>query len=151
MNLAQLKHRVKVIRKKKKIVGRGTGSGHGKTSTRGHKGQKARSGVSFSPLFEGGQTPLVRRIPKRGFSNFKFQSTIAIVNVEKLNRFNDGDKIDPAKLIEAHLVRGPFNKIKILGQGNLTRQNLTITAHLFSKSAEKKITEAKSQAVRIKA
>ncbi|MCK4909099.1 MAG: 50S ribosomal protein L15 [Planctomycetes bacterium] len=150
MNIAQLKHKVKIDRKRKKVVGRGTGAGHGKTCTRGHKGQKARSGVSFSPLFEGGQTPLVRKIPKRGFSNFDFQYEIAIVNIDQLNRFNDGEQVDPTRLIERKLVRGRFDRIKILGRGALTKKKLTVTAHLFSKGAAKKITDAQGQAVTIK-
>jgi len=126
---------------KKKRVGRGPSSGHGKTSTRGHKGQKARGKVA--PWFEGGQMPLVRRIPKRGF-NRPFKQKNQIVNIGELNIFNDGELVTPEILRKAGLVRRK-GKIKILGKGNLAR-SLRVRAHFFSKEAQDKIKEARGVA-----
>ncbi len=123
--------------KSRKRVGRGTGSGHGKTSTRGHKGQKSRSGGGVRPGFEGGQMPLQRRLPKRGFNNI-FKKVYAIVNVEDLNIFPDGSEINPDILQEAGLVKGIKDGVKILGDGVLEKK-LDVKAHKISKQAEEKI------------
>ncbi len=127
-------------RKRKKRVGRGIGSGHGKTSCRGHKGQKARSGGGVKPGFEGGQMPLHRRLPKRGFTNI-FQKRFAIVNIGSLNRLSES-LITPELMKEKGLVKDPRDGIKILGEGELTRP-ITVKAHAFSKSAKDKIIQAK--------
>jgi large subunit ribosomal protein L15 len=124
--------------KKRKRIARGPGSGHGKTSCRGHKGQGSRSGCSINPLKEGGQMPLFRRLPKRGFSNFKFAIRYEIVNVCQLERFDDGSDVGIAQLSEAGLIDSINNKVKILGDGELTK-SLKVTAHRFSKTAEQKI------------
>ena len=129
----------------KKRVGRGPGSGLGKTSGRGQKGQKARSGVSISPLFEGGQTPLYRRIPKRGFSNARFKTSYATVNIEALNVFEDGTVVTPALLKEKRIITKELCGVKVLGNGKLEKK-LTIQANKFSNSALEKITEAGSKA-----
>ena len=138
MKLHELKP-VEGARHSKKRVGRGTGSGLGKTSTRGHKGQNARSGGGVRPAFEGGQTPLFKRIPKRGFTNIN-RKEYEIVNLEALNCFDEGAKVSPEKLIKAGLIKEGKN-IKVLGNGKLEK-NLTVSAHKFSKSAEKGIVEA---------
>lgn len=120
-----------------KRVGRGIGSGHGKTSARGHKGQKSRSGGGVRLGFEGGQMPLQRRLPKRGFTNI-FGKEYAIVNVKDLNRFEDGTEVTPELLIETGLVKSYKDGIKILGDGDLEKK-LTIKAQKISKQAEEKI------------
>lgn len=130
---------------RKKIVGRGSGSGLGKTSGRGQKGQNARSGGGVSPVFEGGQLPLYRRLPKRGFSNHKFKVVYATINVGDLNVFEDGTVVTPALLKEKGLVKKQLNGIKILGNGTLEKK-LTIEANRFSSSALKKIEESGSKA-----
>ncbi len=117
--------------------GRGPGSGNGKTAGKGHKGQNARSGGGVRPGFEGGQLPLYRKLPKRGFHN-KFGKTFAIVNIEALNRFEDGAVIDTAALCEAGLVSRVNDGVKILGNGELTKK-LTVKAAVFSNSAKEKI------------
>lgn len=127
-------------RHSKKRVGRGTGSGMGKTSTRGHKGQNARSGGGVRPGFEGGQNPLYRRLPKRGFNN-PFRKEYAIVNLEQLSKFEDGAEITPEILINAGIVKNPLAGIKILGEGELNVK-LSVKANKFSKSAVEKITAA---------
>lgn len=124
----------------KKRVGRGPGSGMGKTSTRGQKGQNARSGGGVRLGFEGGQTPIARRLPKRGFTNFN-RKEYAIVNVKDLNRFEDGTEVTPALLIESGLVKKELNGVKILGNGELTKK-LTVKAAKFSKSAQETIENA---------
>jgi large subunit ribosomal protein L15 len=124
--------------KRVKRVGRGTGSGHGKTSTRGHKGQKARSGGGVRPGFEGGQMPLQRRLPKRGFTNI-FKKEYAIVNVEDLNIFLDNTEVTPELLQEAGLINKYKDGIKILGDGELEKK-LVVKAHKVSRQAEEKIT-----------
>lgn len=129
----------------KKRVGRGSGSGLGKTSGRGQKGQKARSGGSINPVFEGGQLPLYRRIPKRGFSNAKFKTVYAVINVEDLNVFEDGTVVTPALLKDTGLVKKQLDGIKVLGNGKLEKK-LTIQASKFSASALEKIKEAGSKA-----
>ncbi|MFY9120053.1 MAG: 50S ribosomal protein L15 [Syntrophomonadaceae bacterium] len=123
--------------KRTKRVGRGPGSGHGKTSTRGHKGQKSRSGGGVRPGFEGGQMPLQRRLPKRGFTNI-FKKEYAIVNIQDLNIFDDGTEVTIELLQEAGMVKGVKDGVKILGNGELEKQ-LTVKAHRFSKQAEEKI------------
>ena len=130
---------------RKKRLGSGRGSGLGKTSGKGQKGQKARSGVSISATFEGGQLPLYRRLPKRGFSNAKFKTVYATVNVEDLNRFENGTTVTPALLKEAGLVTKSLDGIKILGEGTLEKK-LTIQANKFSSSALEKIEKSGSKA-----
>lgn len=122
---------------KKKRVGRGPGSGHGKTATRGSNGFWSRSGSSMKPSFEGGQMPLVRRIPKRGFKNPN-KKIFAIVNLDKLNTFRKGTEVTPVKLLEEGIVKDLKCGIKILGKGNLEKA-INIKAHAFSKSAKEKI------------
>ena len=125
-----------------KRVGRGHGSGQGKTAGKGHKGQKARSGASIRPGFEGGQMPLYRRLPKRGFNNSVFAKQYAEVNVAQLNRFEDGATVDPVALIEAGILKNVRDGIRILGNGTLETKNLTVIANGFTKAAEEKITAA---------
>lgn len=120
--------------------GRGPGSGNGKTAGKGHKGQNARSGGGVRPGFEGGQIPLYRKLPKRGFNN-KFAKHYAIVNVSDLNMFNDGDTINLAVLMEAGLVTKALDGLKILGNGELTKK-LTVEAKIFSATAKEKIEAA---------
>lgn len=122
-------------------VGRGLGSGLGKTSGRGQKGQNSRSGGGVRSGFEGGQMPLYRRLPKRGFNNI-FAKQYAEVNVEQLNRFEDGATVDPVALIEAGILKNVRDGIRILGNGSLETKNLTVIANGFTKSAEEKITAA---------
>ena len=129
----------------KKRVGRGSGSGLGKTSGRGQKGQKARSGVSINPVFEGGQLPLYRRIPKRGFKNAKFRTVYATINVEDLNVFEDGTVVTPALLKDTGLLKKQLDGVKVLGNGKLEKK-ITIQASKFSASALEKIKEAGSKA-----
>jgi large subunit ribosomal protein L15 len=124
-------------KKRPKRIGRGPGSGHGKTSTKGHKGQRARSGGYVPPYFEGGQMPLYRRLPKRGFKN-PFRLSIACVNVGQLNRFENGAVVDVAALEAAGLVRGRPDGVKCLGHGDLEKQ-LTVRLTAFSASAKSKI------------
>ena len=138
MKLDELKPAQKT--KKKTVVGRGVGSGLGKTSGRGHKGQKARSGGGVRRGFEGGQTPLARRLPKRGFTNFN-RKEYAIVNVETLNRFEDGATVNAAALIEAGIINKELSGLKVLGNGELTKK-LTVEAVKFSKSAKEAIEKA---------
>ena len=129
----------------KKRVGRGPGSGLGKTSGRGQKGQKARSGGSINPVFEGGQLPLYRRIPKRGFSNAKFKTRYAVINLKDLNVFEDGAVVTPALLKDAGIIKNQLDGIKVLGTGKLEKK-ITIQASKFSTSALEKIKEAGSKA-----
>lgn len=123
-------------------VGRGLGSGLGKTSGRGQKGQNSRSGGGVRSGFEGGQMPLYRRLPKCGFNNSVFAKQYAEVNVEQLNRFEDGATVDPVALIEAGILKNVRDGIRILGNGTLETKNLTVIANGFTKSAEEKITAA---------
>lgn len=129
----------------KKRVGRGAGSGLGKTSGKGQKGQKARSGVSISATFEGGQLPLYRRLPKRGFSNAKFKIEYAVINLDDLNRFENGTVVTPALLKETGIVKKGLDGIKVLGDGKLEKK-LTIQANKFSASALEKIEKSGSKA-----
>ena len=133
MKLHELERNIGATQAKKR-VGRGPGSGLGKTSGRGQKGQKARSGGSINPVFEGGQLPLYRRLPKRGFSNAKFKTEYATINVEDLNAFEDGTLVTPALLKEKGIVKKQLNGIKVLGNGKLEKK-LTIQANKFSNSA----------------
>jgi large subunit ribosomal protein L15 len=126
--------------RKNKRVGRGMGSGHGKTSTRGYKGQKSRSGTSIRPGFEGGQMPLHRRLPKRGFTNI-FRKEYAVVNLETLALFAAGDQVNPEVLKSRGIVKNLKDGIKILGTGEL-KHALHVSAHKFSKSAAEKIQQA---------
>ncbi len=123
--------------KKRKRVGRGPGSGHGVTATRGHKGQKSRSGYSQRAGFEGGQMPLYRRLPKRGFTNI-FAKKWAVLNVESLNGLRAGSKVTPETLIEKGIIKRVQDGVRILGQGDL-KKKLTVKAHHFSQSARDKI------------
>ncbi len=132
-------------RRPRKRVGRGHGSGTGKTSGRGLKGAKSRSGYKHKAAFEGGQMPLVRRIPKRGFSNYPFRKAWAEVNLSQLDRFAAGSTVDPEALAECGLVKGRFDGIVILGGGEL-ESALTVKAHRFSKSAAAKIEAAGGKA-----
>ena len=139
MELNNLKPR-KGARHAKKRVGRGPGSGHGKTSSRGEKGQKSRSGFSRSLGFEGGQMPLDRRLPKRGFTNI-FKNEHAVLNVSDLERFYNGMTVDELALRKAGLVKGKNDGIKILGDGKLSKK-LTVHATKFSVAARKQIEAA---------
>ncbi|MCS7233630.1 MAG: 50S ribosomal protein L15 [Synergistetes bacterium] len=131
--------------KKPKRVGIGIGSGHGKTSCKGHKGQKARSGGGVRLGFEGGQTPLALRIPKRGFNNGPFKKEYAIINVEDLNIFDNNQVVTPELLLEKGLISDIFDGVKILGNGEL-RKTLLVKAHAFSKSAIEKIEKSGGKA-----
>ena len=144
MKLNELQRNIGATQKKKR-VGRGPGSGLGKTSGKGQKGQKARSGVSIKAVFEGGQLPLYRRIPKRGFTNAKFKTVYGTINVEELNRFEDGTVVTPALLKDTGLVKKQYDGVKVLGNGKLEKK-LTIQANKFSASALEKIKEAGSKA-----
>lgn len=124
--------------------GQGIGSGLGKTAGRGHKGQKSRSGGGVRPGFEGGQMPLQRRMPKRGFYN-PFAKEITAINVSQLNCFEDGDVVTPEALLAARVIKKVADGVKILGMGNLER-SLTVKANAFSKSAEEKIAAAGGKA-----
>jgi large subunit ribosomal protein L15 len=129
-------------RKRRKRVGCGESSGHGKTSCRGHKGQKARSGAAIRPGFEGGQMPMHRRLPKKGFSNAAFQDKIVIVSINELEKsFDDGAMVTVAALREKRLVRGQFDAVKVLGNGELTKK-LTVAVDTLSASAKEKIEKA---------
>jgi len=132
--------------KKRKRLGRGIGSGHGKTCGRGHKGAGSRAGHSQKPTFEGGQMPLVRRIPKRGFHN-RFAPCVVVVNVGDLERrFEAGEEVNPESLRARNLAKGRFDELKILGEGRLTKA-LTVAAHRFSRSAREKIEQAGGKVV----
>ena len=122
----------------KKRVGHGPGSGTGKTSGKGEKGQNARSGGGVRPGFEGGQLPLFRRLSKRGFNNYNFRTVYSTVNVSDLNRFEDGTVVDLALLKEAGLIKKELDGVKVLGNGDLTKK-LTVKANNFSKTAKEKI------------
>lgn len=132
--------------KAKKRVGRGPGSGMGKTSTRGENGQKSRSGASIPAWFQGGQSPLYRRIPKRGFNNARFRVEYATINLSDLNKhFNDGDEVTPEILKEKGIIKKQLCGVKVLGNGNLEKK-LTIKANRFSTSAVTKIESAGGKA-----
>ena len=118
--------------------GRGAGSGNGKTAGKGHKGQNARSGGGVRPGFEGGQLPLYRKLPKRGFNNSRFAKQYTEVNVQSLNKFSDGDVVDSVALLNMGIVKVVVDGIKVLGEGELTKK-LTVKAAVFSASAKEKI------------
>ena len=139
MNLFDIKS-IPFPRKRKKRVGRGRGSGMGKTSCRGGKGATARSGNETSIQFEGGQTPLFRRLPKRGFNN-PFKKEYSIVNVEDIEQFDNGTHVNPEKLMEVGLIRKALDGVKVLGDGEITKP-LTVSAHKFSNVAIEKIKAA---------
>jgi len=124
--------------KKRKRVGRGIGSGHGKTSGRGHKGSLSRAGAGGKLGYEGGSMPLFRRLPKRGFNNFNFATRYEIVNVSQLDKFDNGSVIDAKALFNAGLVNSVRSKIKVLGDGELTKK-LQVAAQKYSKTAQDKI------------
>lgn len=134
--------------KKRKRVGRGIGSGLGKTSARGHKGQYSRAGASQHVVFEGGRMPLVRRIPKRGFNN-RFATNVAAINVSDLERaFENGDEVTPESLKAKNLAKFNYDELKILGDGELNKK-LSVSAHRFSKSAREKIEKAGGSVVEL--
>ena len=118
--------------------GRGPGSGNGKTAGKGHKGQNARSGGGVRPGFEGGQLPLYRKLPKRGFNNYKFAKQYVIVNVEALNKFEDGAVVDEAALLAAGVISKALDGVKVLGEGEVSKK-LTVKAAIFSAAAKEKI------------
>jgi len=130
--------------KERKRIGRGHGSGQGKTAGKGHKGQKARSGGSIRPGFEGGQMPLQRRIPKRGFNNI-FAKKIVAINVSDLNKFEDGAEVDARALVNAGIVKKEYDGIKILGNGEISKK-LTVKVAAYSESAKQKIEAAGGKA-----
>jgi large subunit ribosomal protein L15 len=145
MNLNDI-HRGVHTAKPRKRLGRGIGSGQGKTAGRGHKGQWSHNGVSFLAVFQGGASPLVRRIPKRGFNN-RWAKTVLVVNLGDLNKlFKSGDHVTPEALIKANLVHGGYDQLKILGDGEITKK-LRISAHRFSKTATEKIVAAGGEAI----
>ena len=137
MRLHDLKPRPGAKHRRKRL-GQGESSGHGKTSGRGGKGQSARSGSSMRPGFEGGQMPLIRRLPKRGFNNAAHAIRYVGVNLDSLNQFDDGATVDEAAIRDAGLANGRASRIKILGKGEL-KKKLTVSAHAFSASARAKI------------
>ena len=140
MNLSNLKPRPGAKHRVKRL-GCGESSGHGKTSGKGHKGQKARSGGSIRLGFEGGQMPLIRRIPKRGFNNAQFRTSYSIVNVGDLEQFDAGAEIDENLLREKKIIRGVSHGLKVLANGELTKK-VSITANKVSASAKEKIEKA---------
>ena len=145
MNISDVNRGIHKNRPRKRL-GRGIGSGQGKTAGRGHKGQGSRNGVSFLPIFQGGTMPLVRRIPKRGFNN-RWAKTIAIINLSDLEAaFESGEDVTLEKLAQAGVVKGVFDELKVLGNGEITKK-LKISAHRFSKSAAEKIAQAGGEAV----
>lgn len=147
MNLDQV-HRGIKKHKRRKRIGRGTGSGRGKTSTRGHKGQGQLAGWSQHPAFEGGQLPVSRRVPKRGFNN-RWALVVAAVNVSELDgAFKSGEEVTPESIREHGLATGRFDCLKILGNGEL-KKKLKISAHRFSQSAREKIAEAGGEVIEL--
>ena len=145
MNLDDVNRGIKKFRKRKR-VGRGTGSGLGKTSGRGHKGQRSNPGYSILPIFEGVRMPLVRRIPKRGFNN-KFAVQVIAVNVSDLEKvFSTGDEVTPESLREKSLAKTRYDVLKILGDGELSKK-LKVSAHRFSQTAREKIEKAGGEVV----
>ena len=143
MKLHELE-RNRAAKQERRRVGRGMGSGLGKTSGRGEKGQKARSGVSIKATFEGGQLPLYRRLPKRGFSNHDFKTTYAVINVSDLNVFEDGTVVTPELLKEVGLLKNQLDGVKVLGEGSLEKK-LTVKAHKFSRTALEKLEKSGSK------
>jgi large subunit ribosomal protein L15 len=143
MKLHELEKNIGATHRAKR-KGLGRGSGNGKTSGRGQKGQNSRSGGGVRANFEGGQIPLYRRLPKRGFTNAKFKTTYAVINVSDLNRFEDGTVVTPALLKETGLLKNQLDGVKVLGNGTLEKK-LTIQANKFSKEAIEKINKAGSK------
>lgn len=143
MKLHELEKNIGATHSKKR-VGRGSGSGLGKTSGKGQKGQNSRSGGGVSAVFEGGQLPLYRRIPKRGFKNARFKTVYATINISDLNRFEDGTVVTPALLRETGIIKNQLDGIKVLGNGKLEKK-ITIQANKFSKSAIERINESGSK------
>ena len=137
MKLHELRYNEGSIKDAKR-VGRGTSSGNGKTSSRGQKGQNSRSGGGVRIGFEGGQNPLFRRVPKRGFNNYNFAVRYAVINLSDLERFDDGAVVTPEILKEIGLVKKQLDGVKVLGNGTLTKK-LTVKATMFSKTAKEKI------------
>lgn len=136
--------------RKRKRIGRGIGSGHGKTAGRGHKGAGSRAGFSMRPTFQGGQMSLVMRTPKRGFNN-RWGKTVAVVNIGELNdAFSGGEEITPEILAARNIAKGRFDELKVLGDGEITKK-LKISAHRFSQSAREKIEKAGGQALELPA
>lgn len=149
MNLSEVNTGIQKHKKRLRI-GRGSGSGHGKTSGRGHNGHKSRSGYSRHPIFQGGDLPMVRRIPKRGFNN-KFALTVVAVNLGQIAEvFEAGDEINPVTLQQRGVIKRRFDEIKVLGDGELTKP-LKIAAHKFSASALEKLKAAGGTAIVVKA
>jgi large subunit ribosomal protein L15 len=146
MNLSSLKP-PEGSRKKRKRIGRGDGSGHGGTSTKGHKGQNARSGGRVRPGFEGGQMPLSRRLPKRGFRN-PFRKDIVTINIDQLRRFPEGSVIDRDALLEAGLVKKTRDGIKVLGRGNI-EYPISVKVDMISRGAKDKIEAAGGSVVEV--
>lgn len=144
MKLHELEKNIGATHRRKRL-GCGPGSGLGKTSGKGQKGQKARSGASINPVFEGGQLPLYRRLPKRGFSNYLFKTEYAVINISDLNVFENGTVVTPALLKEKGIIKKQLKGIKVLGDGKLEKK-ITIQANKFSKSALEKIKESGSKA-----
>jgi large subunit ribosomal protein L15 len=145
MNLSDVNRGIHKAKASKRL-GRGIGSGQGKTGGRGHKGQWSHNGVSFLAVFQGGASPLVRRIPKRGFNN-SFAKTVAIVNLGDLDKaFKSGDHVSPETLASLNLANGTYDELKVLGNGEITKK-LKISAHRFSKSASEKIAAAGGEAI----
>ena len=140
MNLSDVKA-TPVPRKRRRRVGRGRGSGRGKTSTRGMRGEGQRSGSGGRLLYQGGQTPLFMRIPKRGFNNARFRKNYTVINVGRLNTLPDGTEVSPAFLLQQGVIKKVRDGVKILGDGELQRK-LVVKAHLFSQSARQKIQDA---------
>ena len=144
MKLNELKYN-EGAKKAIKRLGRGASSGTGKTSGKGQKGQNARSGGGVRPGFEGGQLPLFRRLPKRGFSNAMFKKVYAVINVSDLNRFEEGTEVTPELLFEMGIIKNALSGIKVLGNGEITKK-LTVRAHKFSDIAKQKIEAAGGKA-----
>jgi len=145
MNLNDV-HRGIKKNKKRRRIGRGPGSGHGKTSGRGHKGQNSRAGASNHPTFQGGAMPLVRRVPKRGFNN-RWALQVAVVNIGQIDAaFSAGEEVTLEALAEKNLAKGQFDLLKVLGEGELTKK-LSVSAHRFSKSAADKIEKAGGETI----
>lgn len=144
MKLNELKYN-EGSKKDIKRLGRGSSSGTGKTSGKGHKGQNARSGGGVKPTFEGGQLPLYRRLPKRGFSNAMFKTAYSIINVSDLNMFEDGTVVTPELLKEMGVIKKQLSGVKVLGNGSLDKK-LTVRANVFSNSAKEKIEAAGGKA-----
>ncbi len=144
MKLNELKYN-EGSKKDIKRLGRGSSSGTGKTSGKGHKGQNARSGGGVKPTFEGGQLPLYRRLPKRGFSNAMFKTTYSIINVSDLNMFDEGTVVTPELLKEMGIIKKQLSGVKVLGNGSLEKK-LTVKANVFSNSAKEKIEAAGGKA-----